>query len=1416
MHPATLPESAVCRLAAVGRVWLCDDDLGVSRAPVHALAQDPKGYLWIGTEDGPMLFDGLVWRTPVGLAALRGAFVRAAVCSPDGIMWLATDGAGLASVDITSTPYQPRARLNAADGLPSDRVHALAVDPSGQVWAGTHAGLALIRDGRVVRVYTTDHGLPANTVWSVAIDPSGQVWVGTRAGLAILVDGEAIGVPSFERLAAGIGVHHLYCDPSGALWLALIGGQLIRGVDTGAGLEFAAVYNCGTRVRSLCADTQERLWVGLSGGVLLLEQGVVRDRWTMADGLPSREVWALAADRDGRIWAGTSTGVVVLDDPTAALHTLPHASGHQESPVYAVATDRADRVWIGGESGLSVVMRDGRAVAVRDLPRPLRRGTVWSLLLDTRGRIWAGTDRHGLYCLDPQTGKALARFRTTRHVPVMALQGASLLWAAMTGLGLVCFDTERIAPVAEIGIAAGLQDDNVQGLAVDAAGMVWAGTWSGWLARVDASGRAIDATVRLSSERQMPVTDMQCDRSGALWVSTYGGGLVSVDPAALAVRMVYTSRDGLPTDLLYACRISATGDIWVGTRHGVARYTPPTGRCMVVSRSLGLPSDECNSHALHLEQRGTLWVGTVQGVGIIETHKIPADVPPCEVHLTQFTVMGSDRALMPEMEIEDTEYDLGFQFGAIAFDAAPQVVYRVQLMGLEDDWSPPSPQRSARYTNLRPGNYVFRVAARNWGGQWGAPLELRFRVIRDRRAQEIEERLERERIEKDVAQATAGRLEELNRELRETDRLKTALIRQIRDQSSMFERLSLQDGLTGLLNRRALDAQLAETFHVARRDGRLLTVALADIDHFKEINDTFSHLVGDEVLKTVAHLCQSSARRGDSVGRYGGEEIALLLPDTPPALGVDMCERLRLSVERHPWESISPGLRVTISVGLSGWLEAPAHELMMAHADRCLYQAKAFGRNRIVSAASPQEVDAPSLQQSEFITDVQAVELLEATRRTDASAAGAALVDNLTGLGNRRAFESELEWAVVRARQAGELLSVARVSTGDAVPTGSADDALVARVSSVLRRARTGDRAFRLGGSEFAVILPRTSVVEAAIALARMRQTAAREIDGTQVGVGVAALRGDEHDAGALLQQADAALRVALQQGRRTVVTFEEAREFEATGSQAPARALYNLLLDGAIEIAFQPIFALDSARLLGVEALARPPQASGLDGPKHAFEIAEQLGRAHELDLVCRRATLRRAANLPRGCLLFVNMALQTFEQDLLAGRALLDEVEAAGLTAERIVLEISERSLAQSSLVVREGQRLRSMGFRLALDHAGAGGASLELLSEVPFDFYKIDRMVTARAPQHPPARAIFAGIISLARERGARVVVTGVESEEMMTSAVRAANGVTGDAGVIGVQGYFLGRPDVTLDLPRRGFAADDRAWVRDVPG
>jgi len=167
-----------------------------------------------------------------------------------------------------------------------------------------------------------------------------------------------------------------------------------------------------------------------------------------------------------------------------------------------------------------------------------------------------------------------------------------------------------------------------------------------------------------------------------------------------------------------------------------------------------------------------------------------------------------------------------------------------------------------------------------------------------------------------------------------------------------FRELSVRDPLTGLHNRRRLDDRLAELLHSAGREDAPLAIGLIDLDHFKRINDTRSHAVGDEVLRQVAVLLQSAAAEyADSLAvRMGGEEFLLLLPGVGPAAAAERFSALREAIERHPWDEVTAGIPVTVSIGVATAPgDAREREGLLETADKRLYEAKNGGRNRVVA-----------------------------------------------------------------------------------------------------------------------------------------------------------------------------------------------------------------------------------------------------------------------------------------------------------------------------------------------------------------------------------------------------------------------------------------------------------------------------------
>ncbi len=168
-------------------------------------------------------------------------------------------------------------------------------------------------------------------------------------------------------------------------------------------------------------------------------------------------------------------------------------------------------------------------------------------------------------------------------------------------------------------------------------------------------------------------------------------------------------------------------------------------------------------------------------------------------------------------------------------------------------------------------------------------------------------------------------------------------------QADQLRELSIRDELTGLYNRRFFNEEVTVLHANAMRYGHAFSIVLGDIDFFKKINDNFSHGIGDEVLKQVAEILQSSIRNSDIVARYGGEEMVLALPSTSPRAAVEMMERIRKAIAQYPWHKIAEGLKVTMSFGICDELEGEDYEQMLAVADEQLYKAKHAGRNRVCS-----------------------------------------------------------------------------------------------------------------------------------------------------------------------------------------------------------------------------------------------------------------------------------------------------------------------------------------------------------------------------------------------------------------------------------------------------------------------------------
>jgi len=431
------------------------------------------------------------------------------------------------------------------------------------------------------------------------------------------------------------------------------------------------------------------------------------------------------------------------------------------------------------------------------------------------------------------------------------------------------------------------------------------------------------------------------------------------------------------------------------------------------------------------------------------------------------------------------------------------------------------------------------------------------------------------------------------------------------------------------------------------------------------------------------------------------------------------------------------------------------------------------------------------LQPFDELADSQAqLEVLYREAREDS------LHDGLTGLGNHRSFQEELDRQIdlYRRHQVPvallllDLDDLKVVNDGEGHPAG---DRLIGGLANAIRDTlRYGDRAFRIGGDEFAVLLPHTDANEALIAANRLRHFCLRPAAGERVipwsgGISSVPLLATER--AELVRQADAALYRCKRAGRGTVAVFDPDRDLVPEDVQGVdgAAAVREIVRARNLTPVYQPIVDLRDGSVLGFEGLIRPGASAPFSNPGQLFSAAAAAGRTVELDLACFEVVAAGSVSIDPDKVLTINLSPQTLEMEDFSAAWLLEILARYQISPGRVIVELTEReAVTDIDRLRRSVASLQRAGIRLAADDVGAGNAGLRLLSQVRFDIVKIDLSLVQEGAQRDSSRAVLRSLMDLASRQNATAIAEGLETAEQLRS-LRELGITTG-------QGYLLGRP------------------------
>lgn len=407
--------------------------------------------------------------------------------------------------------------------------------------------------------------------------------------------------------------------------------------------------------------------------------------------------------------------------------------------------------------------------------------------------------------------------------------------------------------------------------------------------------------------------------------------------------------------------------------------------------------------------------------------------------------------------------------------------------------------------------------------------------------------------------------------------------------------------------------------------------------------------------------------------------------------------------------------------------------------------------------------------------------------------------DPLTGLGNHRAFQEELDRAAGMARRHRQSTSLLLIDVddlkriNDTEGHAAGDEVLRAVARVIAINSRRNDRAFRIGGDEFA-ILSSASSVEDALALGRRVLAAALDQDpgrgqrSISLTIGISAIPTPSADRQLLFRHADAALYWGKRHGRTDVRVYDPKLQGMADDerpSEELASAVDHVVAQGLLKPVYQPVFALNDGTCVGFEGLVRPTDGASFRSASALFVAAESVSRTVELDLAAVRQLAAGATGLGPEQYLALNLSPRTLEAAAFNPHEVLAAVAGAGIEPRRLVIELTEREAVEDMERLNHNLAIfRRTGVRIAADDVGAGNAGLHLLSLVQFDVIKIDLSLVQSGAVFAQSHAVLRALLEIAERRGATTIAEGIETPNQL--------GIVRDLGIPVGQGYLLGMP------------------------
>ena len=747
-------------------------DDGLSKSSVTCILQDNKGFMWFGTFNGLNRYDGyefVVYQyNQSDSLSISHNYISSIIEDNEGQLWIGTSD-GLNSYDRSSDTFRQFLHdKNRPTSISDNQIEIIFEDSKKRLWVGTrNGGLDLFdRLSGTFMHYVTkkdnDKSISSNFIREIFEDSYGNLWIGHWNGAIdifnerrntfdrVFVNGEKITSSTITAIVEsrdksiwigtqGDGIYHIKYENNRATVLERFSTRLTKKNRIS-----------GNIILSLMIDNDERLWIGTEdAGLNILNINTGEINIYQVDpldhtSLNNNSIYCIQEDTNGNVWMGTfAGGINLLAGGKTYFHYYKHLPGNSNSlsndNVNGFLENEEGNIWIAtGGRGLDLLDRKKGVFHNYNAENSsMVADVILSLYEDSSHNFWIGSWADGLFRYNKTTNQftqfTQAKNGLGSNNVFQIVEGEKgKLWLCTFWGGLTCFDTEKNEVTVYNSENSNLSDNDLRAIAKDHNGNLWIGTDVGmdfFNPRTKEFKSYQHSTKDKGSISKGFVSYIIESNDSTLWVGTVGG-LNKYDSVTDSFKH-YNKIDGLPNDEISCIMEDNSGILWISTTKGISRFDPKSETFKNYDVSDGLSGMEFNTRSGYKTRSGEMIFGCYDGFNIFHPENLKDNlyIPPVFVNdfkiFNETVSIGGEDSPLAKNIMETDELTLSykhsvfsFRFVALNYISPEKNQYAYMMEGFDKIWNYVGSSRTATYTNLDPGDYVFRVKASNNDGIW--------------------------------------------------------------------------------------------------------------------------------------------------------------------------------------------------------------------------------------------------------------------------------------------------------------------------------------------------------------------------------------------------------------------------------------------------------------------------------------------------------------------------------------------------------------------------------------------------------------------------------------------------------------------------------------------------------------------------